>query len=65
MIQDCHEQAETNEGACLKGILKADIVLRQIKEDTDIQCIVLMERAELLYIAVGALIRRMIYVGSS
>ena len=52
LIQDCLEQAEENESVCLKGILKADIALRQIKEDADIQCIVLMKRAELLYIAV-------------
>ena len=55
LIQDCLSKAETSESLCLDGISKADIALRQTKEDPDIQCIVLMKRAELLYIAVRML----------
>ncbi len=55
LIQDCLLKAETSESLCLDGISKADIALRQTKEDPDIQCIVLMKRAELLYIAVRML----------
>ncbi len=55
LIQDCLSKAETSELLCLDGISKADIALRQTKEDPDIQCIVLMKRAELLYIAVRML----------
>ena len=55
LIQDCLSKAETSDSLCLDGISKADIALRQTKEDPDIQCIVLMKRAELLYIAVRML----------
>jgi len=52
LIEECCTKAETDESACLDGIKKADRVLGQTTEDPDIQCIVLIKRAELLYIAV-------------
>ncbi len=53
LIEDCLSKAESSEAQCLLGIAKADIALDQTREDPDIQCIVLMKRAQLLYIAVG------------
>ena len=38
--------------ACLNGIAKADIALRESKGDSDIQCVALIKRAELIFIAV-------------
>lgn len=54
LIEDCLDRAETSQTACLKGILKADITLTNIGGDADIGFIVLVKRAELLYIAVGS-----------
>lgn len=52
LIEECLKVADTNESCCIDGISKANVALQQIKEDPDIQCIVLMKRAELLYTAV-------------
>ncbi len=52
MIEDCLSRAEISETQCLDGVSKADIALDQTQGDPDIECIVLMKRAQLLYIAV-------------
>lgn len=51
----CLERADQNSKACLEGIAKADMVLRESKAkgDTDIHGIVLIKRIELLFIAVS------------
>ena len=53
LVEDCLDRAESSQTACLEGILKADITLTHSRGDADIGFIVLVKRAELLYIAVG------------
>ena len=53
LVQDCLERAELSQKACLEGIIKADLALRQSQSDADIHFIVLVRRAELLLIAVS------------
>ena len=53
LVQDCLDRAESSQKACLEGILKADLALRQSQSDADIHFIVLVRRAELLLIAVS------------
>lgn len=53
LVEDCLDRAESSQTACLEGILKADITLTHSRGDADIGFIVLIKRAELLYIAVG------------
>lgn len=54
-VVDCLERAEQSSKACLEGIAKADMVLRESKAkgDSDIHGIVLLKRTELLFIAVS------------
>ena len=52
LVQDCLERAEINQKACLEGIIKSDLALRQSQSDADIHFIVLVRRAELLLICV-------------
>lgn len=54
LVTDCLEKAEGSQKACLEGIVKADLALRQSQSDADIHSIVLVRRAELLLIAVSA-----------
>ena len=56
LVQDCLERAEINQKACLEGIIKSDLALRQSQSDADIHFIVLVRRAELLLIAVSFVI---------
>ena len=52
-VESCLERAGRSFKACLEGITKADLALRETKGDSDIQCVVLVKRTELLYIAVS------------
>lgn len=52
-VESCLDRAERSSRACLEGITKADMVLRETREDPDIQCVVLVKRTELLFIAVS------------
>lgn len=54
LVQDSLERAESSQKACLEGIIKADLALRQSQSDADIHFIVLVRRAELLLIAVSS-----------
>lgn len=49
----CLDRARNSSKACLNGIAKADLVLKECRGDTDILCIALVRRAELLLIAVS------------
>lgn len=51
-VDGCLARAEHNSKACLEGITKAGLALKETKGDSDIHCIVLVKRTELLYIAV-------------
>lgn len=53
MVSSCLERAEHSPRACLEGITKAEVALMETKEDSDIQSVVLVKRAELLFIAVS------------
>ena len=53
LVQDCLERADSNQKACLEGIIKSDLALRHSQSDADIHFIVLVRRAELLLIAVS------------
>lgn len=53
MVEKCLKKAERSGKACLEGILKADEALRESVGDTDIQCVVLVKRTELIFIAVS------------
>ena len=52
-VENCLERAERSSKACLEGITKADLVLKETKGDSDIQCVALVKRTELLFIAVS------------
>lgn len=52
-VDNCLDRAEHSSRACLEGITKADLVLGETREDSDIQCVVLVKRTELLFIAVS------------
>ena len=56
MVQDCLDRADSSQKACLEGIIKADLALRQSQSDADIHFIVLVRRAELLLIAVSCVL---------
>ena len=52
-VSNCITRAETNPRACIDGIVKAGAVLKESRGDPDIQCVAMVKRAELLYIAVS------------
>lgn len=52
-VSQCLEGAEESSKACLEGIVKADLALKGSRGDSDIQCVVLVKRTELLFIAVS------------
>ena len=52
-VEGCLERAPHSSKACLEGITKADLALRESKGDSDIHCVVMVRRTELLYIAVS------------
>ncbi len=52
-VEACLERAEHSSKACLEGIGKADLALKESRGDWDIQCVVLVRRTELLFIAVS------------
>ncbi len=52
-VGNCLERARDSPKACLEGIAKASSALRGSKGDSDLQCVALIKRAELLYIAVS------------
>ena len=53
-VEACLEKAEHSSRACLEGISKADLALKECRGDWDIQCVVLVKRTELLVIAVSS-----------
>lgn len=53
VVSSCLERAERSLKACLEGIATADMALAETKDDADIQCVVLVKRTELLFIAVS------------
>lgn len=63
LVSSCLERAERSSKSCLEGITKADMVLMETKDDSDIQCVVLVKRTELLFIAVSPC--RYCYLASS
>ena len=52
-VEACLERAEYSSKACLEGIDKADLAVRESRGDRDIQCVVLVMRTDLFYIAVS------------
>ena len=55
-VDQCIEEAENSSFACLEGIAKADVALTESQGDSDIQCVVLVKRTELLLIAVSTVV---------
>ena len=52
-VDSCLTRAERSSKACLEGITKAGLALKESRGDSDIQCVVLVKRTELLFIAVS------------
>ena len=52
-INACIKEAERSRKACLDGILKVTVALEETVSDPDIQCVALVRKAELLFIAVS------------
>ena len=52
-VASCLDRANHSLNPCLEGISKADMALKASKGDSDVQCVALVKRAELLLVAVS------------